>query len=185
MILAQNRRRTGAEQAQNRRRTGAEKRDRPRFSFAAERASVNCRYRRRWSSPTNGGNGWWKPTEKGFFDRIHHDRLIARVGEHVPDKRILRLTGKTLCSGVLAKGLMCPTTEETVQGRPLSPLLSNIVLDELDRELERRGLASCRFADDRNIFVRTPKAAERVVLLPDVQQAPGPAHPLGVSLRQT
>lgn len=98
-----------------------------------------------------------------FFDRIHHDRLIARVGERVPDKRILRLIGMTLGSGVLANGLTRPTTEGTVQGSPLSPLLSNIVLDELDRELERRGLAFCRFADDCNIFVRTPKAAERVM----------------------
>jgi len=98
-----------------------------------------------------------------FFDRIHHDRLIARVGEHVPDKRVLRLIGMTLRSGVLANGLMSPTTEGTVQGSPLSPLLSNIVLDELDRELERRGLAFCRFADDCNIFVRTPNAAERVM----------------------
>jgi group II intron reverse transcriptase/maturase len=98
-----------------------------------------------------------------FFDRIHHDRLIARVGEYVPDTRILRLIGLTLRSGVMADGLMSPTTEGTVQGSPLSPLLSNIVLDELDRELERRGLAFCRFADDCNIFVRTPKAAERVM----------------------
>ena len=98
-----------------------------------------------------------------FFDRIHHDRLIARVGKHVPDKRILRLIGVTLRSGVMADGLKSPTTEGAVQGSPLSPLLSNIVLDELDRELERRGLAFCRFADDCNIFVRTPKAAERVM----------------------
>jgi group II intron reverse transcriptase/maturase len=98
-----------------------------------------------------------------FFDRIHHDRLIARVGKHVPDTRILRLIGMTLRSGVMADGLMSPTTEGTVQGSPLSPLLSNIVLDELDRELERRGLAFCRFADDCNIFVKTPKAAERVM----------------------
>jgi RNA-directed DNA polymerase len=98
-----------------------------------------------------------------FFDRIHHDRLIARVGEQVPDKRILRLIGMTLRSGVMAFGLISPTREGTVQGSPLSPLLSNIVLDELDRELERRGLAFCRFADDCNSFVKTPKAAERVM----------------------
>ncbi|MEA3644185.1 MAG: reverse transcriptase domain-containing protein, partial [Lamprobacter sp.] len=97
------------------------------------------------------------------FDRIHHDRLIARVGKQIPDTRILRLIGVTLRSGVMANGLMSPTTEGAVQGSPLSPLLSNIVLDELDRELERRGLAFCRFADDCNIFVRTPKAAERVM----------------------
>jgi RNA-directed DNA polymerase len=98
-----------------------------------------------------------------FFDRIHHDRLIARVGKQIPDTRILRLIGLTLRSGVMANGLMSPTTEGTVQGSPLSPLLSNIVLDELDQELERRGLAFCRFADDCNIFLRTPKAAERVM----------------------
>jgi RNA-directed DNA polymerase len=98
-----------------------------------------------------------------FFDRIHHDRRIARVGEHLPDKRILRLIGMSLRSGVMAFGLISPTREGTVQGSPLSPLLSNIVLDELDRELERRGLAFCRFADDCNSCVKTPKAAERVM----------------------
>lgn len=98
-----------------------------------------------------------------FFDRIHHDHPIARVGEQVPDRRIPRLIGMTLRSGVLANGLMSPTTEGTVQGNPLSPLLGNIVLDEPDRERDRRGLACCRFADDCNIFVRTPKAAERVM----------------------
>jgi group II intron reverse transcriptase/maturase len=98
-----------------------------------------------------------------FFDRIHHDRLIARLGQSIPDKRILRLIGKILRSGVMANGLVMPSTEGAVQGSPLSPLLSNIVLDELDKELERRGLAFCRFADDCNIFVKTPKAAERVM----------------------
>jgi len=98
-----------------------------------------------------------------FFDRIHHDRLIARLGQHVPDKRILRLIGMTLRSGVMANGLVSATTEGTTQGSPLSPLLSNIVLDELDKELERRDLEFCRFADDCNIFVKTRKAAERVM----------------------
>ena len=98
-----------------------------------------------------------------FFDRIHHDRLIARLGQTIPDKRILRLVGMILRSGILADGLVTPSTEGAVQGSPLSPLLSNIVLDELDKELERRGLEFCRFADDCNIFVRTPKAAERVM----------------------
>ncbi len=98
-----------------------------------------------------------------YFDRIHHDRLIARMGNQIPDKRILRVIGITLRSGVMADGLKSVTTEGTVQGSPLSPLLSNSVLDELDRELERRGLAFCRFADDCNIFVKTPKAAERVM----------------------
>ncbi len=98
-----------------------------------------------------------------FFDRIHHDRLIARLGQTIPDQRILRLVGMILRSGIMANGLVTPSTEGAVQGSPLSPLLSNIVLDELDKELERRGLEFCRFADDCNIFVKTPKAAERVM----------------------
>jgi group II intron reverse transcriptase/maturase len=98
-----------------------------------------------------------------FFDRIHHDRLIARLGQALPDKRILRLVGMILRSGIMANGLVTPSTEGAVQGSPLSPLLSNIVLDELDKELERRGLEFCRFADDCNIFVKTPKAAARVM----------------------
>jgi len=85
------------------------------------------------------------------------------MGRTLSDKRILRLTGKILRSGILANGLVAPSTEGAVQGSPPSPLLSNIVLDELDKELERRGLAFCRFADDCNIFVKTPKAAERVM----------------------
>ena len=98
-----------------------------------------------------------------FFDRIHHDRLIARLALSISDKQILRLIGKTLRSGVMKDGLVSPTTEGSVQGSPLSPLLSNIVLDELDKELEKRGLQFCRFADDCNIFVRTTKASERVM----------------------
>jgi RNA-directed DNA polymerase len=98
-----------------------------------------------------------------FFDRIHHDRLIARLSQQVIDKRILRLIGLLLRSGIMANGVVTPSTEGAVQGSPLSPLLSNIVLDELDKELERRGLAFCRFADDCNIFVKTRKAAERVM----------------------
>jgi hypothetical protein len=85
------------------------------------------------------------------------------LGQTIPDKRILRLVGMILRSGIMANGLVTPSTEGAVQGSPLSPLLSNIVLDELDKELERRGLEFCRFADDCNIFVRTPKAAERVM----------------------
>jgi RNA-directed DNA polymerase len=98
-----------------------------------------------------------------FFDRIHHDRLIARLGQQIGDKRILRLIGLLLRSGIMANGLVTPSLEGAVQGSPLSPLLSNIVLDELDKELERRGLEFCRFADDCNLFVKTPKAAQRVM----------------------
>lgn len=98
-----------------------------------------------------------------FFDRIHHDRLINRLGRFVADKRILRLIGMILRSGIMQDGLVTPSREGSVQGSPLSPLLSNVVLDELDKELENRGLEFCRFADDCNIFVKTPKAAERVM----------------------
>jgi group II intron reverse transcriptase/maturase len=98
-----------------------------------------------------------------FFDRVNHDRLIYLLSGHVDDKRILRLIGMILRSGVMKDGMVWLTEEGTPQGSPLSPLLSNVVLDELDKELERRGLEFCRYADDCNIFVRSPKAAERVM----------------------
>jgi len=98
-----------------------------------------------------------------FFDRVQHDRLIQRLAGYVSDKRILRVIGMTLRSGVMKEGLVSPTPEGTVQGSPLSPLLSNVVLDELDKELEKRGLQFCRYADDCNIFVKSPEAAERVM----------------------
>lgn len=98
-----------------------------------------------------------------FFDRINHDRLVHRLSLFVSDKRILRLIGMTLRSGVMVKGVAYRSDEGSVQGSPLSPLLSNLVLDELDRELERRDLEFCRFADDCNIFTRTEKAANRVM----------------------
>lgn len=98
-----------------------------------------------------------------FFDRVNHDRLIFLLSGHVTDKRILRLIGMILRSGVMVNGVVHLTEEGTVQGSPLSPLLSNVVLDELDKELERRGLEFCRYADDCNIFVRSPKSANRVM----------------------
>ena len=98
-----------------------------------------------------------------FFDRVNHDRLIARLKRFIEDTRILRIIGMTLRSGVLIEGVVEPTEEGTTQGSPLSPLLSNVVLDELDKELESRGLEFCRFADDCNIFVGSKKAAERVM----------------------
>jgi group II intron reverse transcriptase/maturase len=111
-----------------------------------------------------GGKGYVVDIDlEKFFDRIHPDRLIARLGQRLSDPRILRLIGMTLRSGVMAHGVVQPVVEGAPQGSPLSPLLSNIVLDELDQELEQRGLAFCRFADDCNIFVRTRAAAERVM----------------------
>lgn len=98
-----------------------------------------------------------------FFDRIHQDRLMSRLGQSIRDRRLLRIIGITLRSGIMKHGLVSPSKEGVVQGSPLSPLLSNIVLDELDKELQRRGLAFCRFADDCNIFVGSHKAAERVM----------------------
>jgi RNA-directed DNA polymerase len=98
-----------------------------------------------------------------FFDRVHHDRLIARLSEHIVDKRVLRVIGLTLRSGIMKDGLVHATTEGTVQGSPLSPLLSNVVLDELDKELERRGIEFCRFADDCNAFVGSKAAAQRLM----------------------
>ena len=98
-----------------------------------------------------------------FFDRINHDRLIAKLSHVIDDKRILRLIGMTLRSGAMKGETFIPTETGTTQGSPLSPLLSNFVLDELDKELENRGLSFARFADDCNIFLHSRKAAERVM----------------------
>ncbi|MBF0442799.1 MAG: hypothetical protein HQK54_12915 [Oligoflexales bacterium] len=92
-----------------------------------------------------------------FFDTVPQDRLIARLSKVIEDKRILRIIGLTLRSGIMIDDVVVPTQEGTTQGSLLSPILSNFVLDELDKELERRGLSFCRWADDCNIFVRTQK----------------------------
>jgi RNA-directed DNA polymerase len=98
-----------------------------------------------------------------FFDRVNHDKLMARIAERVSDKRLKKLIRAFLRAGVMEGGLVSPVDEGTPQGGPLSPLLSNIVLDELDRELERRGLRFARYADDSNIYVRSRRAGERVM----------------------
>lgn len=98
-----------------------------------------------------------------FFDRINHDRLIYRLKGHIQDSRILRLIGMILRGGIMIDGVKTPSEEGSVQGSPLSPLLSNVVLDELDKELEKRNLEFCRFADDCNIFARTQRGAERIM----------------------
>ena len=98
-----------------------------------------------------------------FFDRVNHDKLMARIAERVSDKRILKLIRAFLRAGVMEDGLVSPVDEGTPQGGPLSPLLSNMVLDELDQELERRGLRFARYADDSNIYVRSRRAGERVM----------------------
>lgn len=98
-----------------------------------------------------------------FFDRVNHDILMSRVARKVQDKRVLCLIRRYLHSGVMVEGLVEPRAEGTPQGGPLSPLLSNILLDDLDRELERRGHAFCRYADDCNIYVQSKRAGERVM----------------------
>lgn len=100
---------------------------------------------------------------KNFFDVVNHNRLMQRLSETIGDKVLLKLIRKYLQSGIMTDGLLSQRTEGTPQGSPLSPLLSNIVLDELDNELEKRGHKFVRYADDCNIFVRSQKAGERVM----------------------
>lgn len=98
-----------------------------------------------------------------FFDRVNHDILMSRVAYKVKDKRVLKLIRSYLQAGIMEGGITTARTEGTPQGGPLSPLLSNILLTDLDRELERRGHCFCRYADDCNIYVRSRRAGERVL----------------------
>ena len=98
-----------------------------------------------------------------FFDRVNHDILMGLVAKRVADKRLLRLIRGFLTAGVLDGGLVGPTTKGTPQGGPLSPLLSNLMLDVLDKELEKRGHRFVRYADDCNLYVRSRRAGERIM----------------------
>jgi len=98
-----------------------------------------------------------------FFDRVNHDILMTRMGQTIRDKRVLRLIGRYLRAGAMVQGVVQDSEEGTPQGGPLSPLLANIYLDALDRELARRGLAFSRYADDCNIYVSSQRAAQRVL----------------------
>jgi len=110
------------------------------------------------------GYGWVVDLDlEKFFDRVNHDRLMAKLAQRISDKQMLKLIRAFLRAGVLEGGLVSPVDEGTPQGGPLSPLLSNIVLDELDQELERRGHRFVRYADDCNIYVRSQRAGERVM----------------------
>lgn len=100
-----------------------------------------------------------------FFDRVNHDVLMSRVARKVKDKRVLLLIRRYLQAGIMEGGLVSPRTEGTPQGGPLSPLLSNVLLDELDKELERRGHLFVRYADDCNVYVKSKAAGERVMVL--------------------
>jgi RNA-directed DNA polymerase len=98
---------------------------------------------------------------EAFFDRVNHDRLMSRLSQRIADKRLRWIIRGFLRSGVMEKGMVTATTEGTPQGGPLSPLLANYVLDELDKELEERGLRFVRYADDANVYVRSERAAQR------------------------
>jgi RNA-directed DNA polymerase len=111
-----------------------------------------------------GGYTWVVDLDlEKFFDRVNHDKLMGQVAKRITDKRVLKLIRAFLRAGVMENGLVGPVDEGTPQGGPLSPLLSNIVLDELDRELERRGHRFVRYADDCNIYVRSQRAGVRVM----------------------
>jgi RNA-directed DNA polymerase len=98
-----------------------------------------------------------------FFDRVQHDVLMARVARRVDDKLLLRLIGRYLRAGVMVEGVLQPTEVGAPQGGPLSPILSNILLDDLDKELERRGLPFVRYADDFAVFAKSQRAAQRIM----------------------
>ena len=110
------------------------------------------------------GYGWCVDFDlEKFFDRVNHDKLMGAIAKRVEDKRLLKLIRAFLKAGVMEDGLVSPSVEGTPQGGPLSPLLSNLVLDELDGELERRGHRFVRYADDSNIYVRSERAGQRVM----------------------
>jgi len=111
-----------------------------------------------------GGKAWVVDLDlEKFFDRVKHDILMGRLAKRIMDKRVLRLIRRYLEAGILTNGVVQEREEGTPQGGPLSPLLANILLDEFDRELERRGHSFCRYADDCNIYVRSQRAGERVM----------------------
>src|SRR5215467_1933612 len=110
------------------------------------------------------GHGWCVDLDlEKFFDRVNHYKLMGQIAERVEDKRLLKLIRAFLNAGVMENGLVSPSVEGTPQGGPLSPLLSNLVLDELDRELESRGHRYVRYADDCNIYMRSERAGQRVM----------------------
>jgi RNA-directed DNA polymerase len=110
------------------------------------------------------GHGWCVDLDlEKFFDKVNHDKLMGQIAKRVEDKRLLKLIRAFLKAGVMENGMFSPSVEGTPQGGPLSPLLSNLVLDELDRELERRGHRFVRYADDSNIYVRSERAGQRVM----------------------
>jgi RNA-directed DNA polymerase len=132
------------------------------FGFRAGRGAHQAV--RRSQAYIRAGKRWVVDIDlEKFFDRVNHDVLMARVARRVGDARVLKLIRRFLEAGMMSQGLVEPRSEGTPQGGPLSPLLSNILLNDLDWELERRGLAFCRYADDCNVYVGSRVAGERVM----------------------
>jgi RNA-directed DNA polymerase len=132
------------------------------FGFRPKRSAQQAAFAAKSHIETGG---WWviDVDLDNFFDRVNHDILMARVSAKVNDKRVLRLIGKYLRAGVMSNGIIQPKELGTPQGSPLSPLLSNVLLDDLDKELENRGHKFVRYADDVRVFVKSKRAAQRVL----------------------
>lgn len=132
------------------------------YGFRPERSAHDAI--RKAQGYIEGGKKWVVDMDlEKFFDSVNHERLMARLKRDISDKRLLKLINRYLKAGVMENGVVVESEEGTPQGGPLSPLLSNIVLDELDRELEKRGHSFVRYADDCNIYVTSRRAAERVL----------------------
>ena len=132
------------------------------FGFRPRRAAKDAI--KKAESYINEGYRWVVDIDlEKFFDKVNHDILMYKLSKDIKDKRVLKLIRKYLQSGIMINGIVVSNEEGTPQGGPLSPRLSNIMLDELDKELEKRGHRFCRYADDCNIYVKSKRAGERVM----------------------
>ena len=132
------------------------------FGFRPRRGAKNAIMKSK--EYINQGNRWVVDMDlEKFFDKVNHDILMSKLEKKIDDKRLLSLIRKYLKSGILINGIVITSEEGTPQGGPLSPLLANIMLDELDKELEKRGHKFCRYADDNNVYVKSKRAGTRVM----------------------